>query len=252
MQKIDLPVEKNESIPASPDFNWGIKMLLIFVGFVAFSYLVFFIFSNVVLKNISLETEKEWFWGVWDWETFDYGEYSDYEIEEFKNYNFNLKDSEEVNAYAFIWGNININQWFLDEIENQEELVFVMAHEMAHVKNRDVMKALTTEIPLQITMISLWFDIWVWDTSLTSIWWKYLSKDTELNADKYAINILEKYKINPLCAKDFFTRDHNSADSVMEILSNHPLNSSRIKLLDNLAKKMWFKDNNNCKKLKNK
>jgi len=30
-----------------------------------------------------------------------------------------------------------------------------MAHEMAHIKNRDVLKAFTTEIPLQLTMMSL-------------------------------------------------------------------------------------------------
>jgi len=31
MQKIELPIEKNESSPTNPDFNWGFKMLMIFV-----------------------------------------------------------------------------------------------------------------------------------------------------------------------------------------------------------------------------
>ena len=165
MQKIDLPIDTNESSPTNPDFGWWFKMLGIFVWFLAFSYLVFFIFSNVVLKNLSLETEKEWFWDIEKWEKFDYEKYLDYKIPEFSDYNFNLDSSEEINAYAFIWWNININRWFLDDIENQEELVFVMAHEMAHIKNRDVLRALSTEIPLQITMQFLWFDIWVFDTA---------------------------------------------------------------------------------------
>jgi len=250
MQKIDLPIETNESTPTNPDFGWGFKMLGIFVWFVAFSYLVFFIFSNVVLKNLSLETEKEWFWDMGEWEKFEYSEFTEYKIPEFKNYNFNLNDSSEINAYAFIWGNININQWFLDNIENQEELVFVMAHEMGHIENRDVLKAFTTEIPLQITLMSMWFDVGIWETSIVSLWWKYLNKDTELKADKFAINILKKHKINPLCVKPFFTRDHDLWDSVMEILSDHPLNLSRIKLLEDLAKQMWFSSEKNCKKIK--
>jgi len=251
MQKIDLPIEKDEATPTNPDFGWWFKMLVIFVWFFIFSYLVFFIFSNVVLKNLSLETEKEWFWDMAEWEKFDYEKYSDYKIDEFKNYNFNLNYDEEINAYAFIWGNININQGFLDSIENQEELVFVMAHEMIHVKNRDVLKALSTQIPMQLTFAILGFNIDLASTSILDIWWNFLSKDTELKADNWAIQILEKYKINPLCAKKFFTRDHNFWDSVMEMMSDHPLNLTRIKLLEESAKKMWFTDENNCKKLKN-
>ena len=249
MQKIDLPIKTNEASPTNPDFNWGFKMLLIFVLFVVFSYLVFLGFSKVILANIDLETEKDWFWEIAVEQDFDYSKYTDYKIEEFKKYNFYLKDSDEINAYAFLWGNINITQGFLDSIENQEELIFVMAHEMAHIKNRDVLKAFTTEIPLQLTMILLWFDIWIWDTSIVSVWWKYLSKNTELNADKLAIEILKKYKINPICVKPFFEKEHNIWDSAMEMMSSHPLNSTRIELLDNLAKELWFTDNKNCKKI---
>ena len=181
---------------------------------------------------------------------FNYTKYSDYKIEEFEKYNFNLEDNEEINAYAFIWWNINITTWFIENIENQEELVFVMAHEMGHIRNRDILKAFSTEIPLKLTLLSLWIDIWMWDTSIIDIWWKFLSKNTEISADKVWLEIFEKYKINPLCAKEFFERDHNLTDSVMEMISDHPLNISRIKLLEDLAREMWFKDEKNCKKLK--
>jgi len=251
MKKIDLPIEKDEATPTNPDFDWGLKMLGIFVWFLAFSYLMFFIFSNIVLQNISLETEKKWFWNMVNWKKFNYENFIDYKIPEFKNYNFYLNPSEEINAYALPWWNININKGLLKNIENQEELVFIMAHEMTHVKNRDVLKALSTKIPMKLTFALLGFDIDLANTSVLDIWWNYLSKDTELKADKWAIQILEKYKINPLCAKKFFTRDHNFWDSVMEMMSDHPLNLTRIKLLEKSAKKMWFSDEKNCKKLKN-
>lgn len=250
MQKINLPIEQEETTPTNPDFGWGFKMLVIFVSFIWITYLSFLGFSKIVLNKISLETEKKWFWNLAEWDKFEYNKFMDYKSFEFEKYNFNLSDDEEVNAYAFLWWNIVINQWFLDSIENQEELVFVMAHEMAHIENRDVMKAISTQIPMQLTLVFLGFDIWIWHSSIVNIWTQYLSKDTELNADKNAHKILKQYKINPLCVIPFFTRDHTKTDTVMELLSSHPLNQTRIKLLKDLAWEMWFSDSKSCKKLK--
>ena len=111
-------------------------------------------------------------------------------------------------------------------------------------------KSLTTEIPMQLTLAFLWFDIWSWDYSILSIWWKAISKNTELNADIFAIELLKKYNINPLCAKQFFEADHNFADSAMEMLSSHPLNSTRIELLNTSANELWYTSINNCKTIK--
>jgi hypothetical protein len=36
----------------------------------------------------------------------------------------------------------------------------------------------------------------------------------------------------------------------MEMMSDHPLNLTRINLLNESAKNIWFKNNDNCKKLK--
>lgn len=250
MQKIELPVDTNEATPTNPDFKWGGKMLGILFLFIIFSYLVFLFFSKIILANISLETEKKWFWNVAVNSTFDYKKYVDYNIEEFSNFNIYLDESEEINAFAIIWWNINITQGLLDNIENQEELIFVIAHEIGHIKHRDVLKNYTTKIPMQLTLSFLWFDVWIWNSNTTDIWWKIFSKNVELNSDKYAINLLEKYKINPLCASEFFEIDHNLSNSAMEMFSDHPLNSSRIDLLKKSALKLGFKDDKNCKKIK--
>lgn len=252
MQKINLPVDKNEANPSNPDFKWWITMVSILAWFIIFSYLVFLWFSKIILVNIDLETEKKWFWNLWNTnnQVFDYKNYSTYEIEEFKNYNIYLEEDIIVNAYAFIGWNINVTRWLLDEITNQEELIFIIAHEIGHIENRDNLKSLTTEIPMQLTLAFLWFDIWSWDYSILSIWWKAISKNTELNADIFAIELLKKYNINPLCAKQFFEADHNFADSAMEMLSSHPLNSTRIELLNTSANELWYTSINNCKTIK--
>jgi len=251
MKKVDLPISVIEHTPMKPDFKWGIKMLWIITLFIAFSYyLLFIFFSKVVLLNISLETEKKWFWEITKNQKFNYNEYIDYNIKEFKNFNFRLDESKEVNAYALIWGNININKGLLENIVNQEELVFIMSHEMWHIINRDSLKVFSTEFPMRLMFYFLWFDSWIWELNILDIWTKGFLKNNELEADKQAISILDKYNINPLCVKAFFNNNHNLWDSMMEMFSNHPLNSSRIYLLDKLAQKKWFININNCKKFK--
>jgi len=249
MQKIELPIEKDDIKPTNPDFSWWFKMIGIFFGVLIFSYIAFWWFSKMILANIDLETEKKWFWDLAKWQHFNYQDYIDYKIPEFQNYNFYISNSTEVNAYAFIWWNINITEGLLENIENQEELIFIMAHEVWHINNRDNLKAFTTTIPLQLTFALLWFDISIWDSSIIDISNNVLSKQTEINADKEALKLFEKYKINPLCTIYFFKRNHNSGDTIMELLSDHPLNLSRIKILEQKAKEMGFKNKKNCKKI---
>ncbi len=252
MEKIELPVDKNESRPSKPDLKWWTIMLSILWWFIIISYLTFLWFSKIILANIDLETEKKWFWWInTEWyKKINYKNYIDYNLKEFKKYNFYSKNDEVVNAYAFLWWNIAITTWLLSEIETQEELIFILTHEIWHVENRDNLKKITTDIPWQLTMTFLGFDLWNKDFNVSKISWNILSKNTELEADKYAINFLKKYKLNPLCAKRFFEAEHNFSDSVMEMISDHPLNLTRINLLEENAKLMWFKDKKNCKKIK--
>ena len=251
-EKIELPIDKNEATPTNPDLSWGWKMLLIFIWVIAFAYLVFLWFSRIILANIDLETEKKWFWDKSYGEKFDYKKYiTDYKIDEFNKINFYIEDSPKVNAFTVIWWNILVTTWLLEDLENQEELVFILAHEMGHIVNRDVMKKLTTEIPMKLTLSFLGFDISSWDLSALDVSWNFISKDIEAKADDFWLKILEKYKINPLCAEWFFKRDHNLWNTLIELIWDHPTNLSRIQKMENLAQKMWFKDTKNCKKIKN-
>jgi Zn-dependent protease with chaperone function len=50
------------------------------------------------------------------------------------DYSFNLTSRDSINARAIPGGSIYINQGLLDIIENEEELEFVLAHEIAHIE----------------------------------------------------------------------------------------------------------------------
>lgn len=48
-----------------------------------------------------------------------------------------FSDSDTMNAFATLGGNIVIFQGLLERIESENALVMLMAHEMAHIKHRD-------------------------------------------------------------------------------------------------------------------
>ena len=53
-----------------------------------------------------------------------------------------IDDSEIANAMALPGGLIIITQGLLDQVESENELAFVLGHELGHFKNRDHLRAL--------------------------------------------------------------------------------------------------------------
>ena len=62
--------------------------------------------------------------------------------ETFGGYHFLLLDSDEVNAFAAPGGFILVCRGLLDLCETEDELAAVLAHEVAHVANKDGLRAI--------------------------------------------------------------------------------------------------------------
>ncbi len=65
-----------------------------------------------------------------------------------------IDDSEIANAMALPGGLIIVTQGLLDQVESENELAFVLGHELGHFKNRDHLRALGRGI-----VISLFFAV---------------------------------------------------------------------------------------------
>lgn len=233
MKKIDLPIniEKSDNVlPWKPDLWWLFYMLLIIIPFLITCYLLFYWFAYIVVWNISLDTEKDLFWDIWlenNLTKFDLN-ILDNKIDNLFEYDVYLKDSSEINAYALLGWNIIITKGLLENIDYEEELIFILWHESEHIKNRDVLKSLLSDIPFSLSLHFLGFDFWLWLFDMTKITTNYFNKNIELNSDKWWIYLINKMNLNLNCSIIFFENDTKIFNTYLQFISTHPTNINRI------------------------
>lgn len=236
MEKIKLPIEENKEdniSPLNPDFWWLWKMLLISIPLFIISYLFFYLFSYFIIWWISLEREKTLFSDISILESdstlININDYLTNKITDLDNINIYLEDSEEINAYAFLWWKIIVTTWLLENIDYEEELIFIIWHEMEHVKNRDVLQSLLTDIPFYLTLQFMWLEFGEEIFNITS---KYTSKTTEIEADDWWIKLMNKMNLNLNCSLNFFEKENNIFENYLQLISTHPTNINRIRNID--------------------
>ncbi len=248
MKTVKLPIKwdyEDNINPSNPDFWWLWKMLIITIPFFIVSYLSFYLFSYFIIWSISLEKEKELFSDIpfikENKTLLDINTNLTNKIVDLKGINIYLEDSEDINAYAFIWWNIILTKWLLENIDYEEELIFIVWHEMKHIENRDVLHSLLTEIPFYLTLQFFWFDF---NKDISNIANKYSSRITEINADIWWIELINKMNLNLNCSVNFFENWNGDFNNYLLLLSDHPTNVKRIEKM----KKMNLNKNIKCHK----
>lgn len=238
MQKIDLPIEKEETdevSPLKPDLKWWWKMLIFWIVSFWIIYLCFFLFAKIIIWNISIENEKKYFSKIFldeNVEVFNKEKLVNNNIPDIEKYNLYITESEEINAYATLWWNILITRWLIENLTYEEELIFIIWHEIQHIKNRDVLNALLTDIPVKLSLYFLWFEWLIW-FNLSDYALNYKSRTTEEKADIWWINLINSMWLNLECSSNFFEEENSIFEKYLEINSTHP---SSLKRKENLIK----------------
>ncbi len=154
-------------------------------------------------------------------------------------------NSEEINAFASLNGLIVINQGLLDYIESENELAFIIAHEIAHITERHPIKALSSGVIISLGLsivtgnlenssVAQTFSSGITTTAL------HFSRQQESEADKQALNTLYKTYHHTKGSQDFFIRIKKD-DFYSKLLyfgSTHPSPQDRINALGQLIKKI--------------
>jgi len=157
-------------------------------------------------------------------------------------YNFHvfLDDSDIVNAVALPGGNIIVYKGLLDQVESENELAMILAHELGHFAHRDHLRGLGhgLGITLVTTLIfgqeSAASDLAA--KTLLTFQTKY-SREQESAADQFGVDLLTSYYGHAGGATDFFARLKKEASGKLPyLLASHPHPQDRIDALNRRIK----------------
>jgi beta-barrel assembly-enhancing protease len=165
-----------------------------------------------------------------------------------------LVDSEVINAAITVGGHVFIHTALLKEIKSENELAFILAHELGHFQAYDPLKSLGRSLVFIVGLMAVGFgtsetggtpDIISWTGNLTQLSY---SRNQEQSADLYALyRIIERYGHGGH-SLDFFKRLNNKEKEenrlqlrLSEYFSTHPLSQDRINYLKKIAEeKGWY------------
>jgi len=147
-----------------------------------------------------------------------------------------IKESPDANALALPGGHIVIFSTLLDEVESENELAMILAHELGHFINRDHLRGLGRGLVL-VVISTVFFGA---DSTVANVAQRTLitadlkfSRKQELAADNFALELLQRKYGHVAGACDFFERIKAKRDlpAFAKFLSTHPNPSDRIILL---------------------
>jgi len=154
-------------------------------------------------------------------------------------------NSQTVNAFATLGGNVVFFTGLLDAMPDENTLTMVMAHEIAHIKLRHPLRALGRGMVVGIAVATMagvaGNDIvakLMGDTSLLTT--LNFSRDQESAADKLAVAALVKHyghaRGSIQLFKLFNQQEGESGGKIPEFFTTHPRNPSRIAAVQNYVR----------------
>ena len=110
------------------------------------------------------------------------------------NFRIEIDDSETMNAMALPGGLIVVTVGLLDEIETENELAFILGHEMGHFKNRDHMRALGRGLVISLVFVALSGSGAATDlgASITDLALRSFSRKQESSADEFGLELVQQ------------------------------------------------------------
>lgn len=168
-------------------------------------------------------------------------------------YHFALIQADSVNAYAAPGGYVFVTTGALAQMQDEAELAAVLAHEVAHVTERHVVKALnirgrdeSTEAGLARLVAGstdaarVAFAQAV-DSAVELLFDKGLKKQDELDADRLAVVLLANTGYDPSALKRYFNRVQGlTGEETRVVNATHPPFSDRLAALDQVMSAEGF------------
>jgi Zn-dependent protease with chaperone function len=150
-----------------------------------------------------------------------------------------IDDSDVANAMALPGGLIIVTQGLLDQVESENELAFVLGHELGHFKNRDHLRALGRGVVLSLFFsVATGSDVSGLGIKVTDIALRGFSREQESEADEFGLALVYTHYGHVNEAWRLFERWDDGDDSFLDAvsyMSTHPDSGDRIEDLEALA-----------------
>jgi Zn-dependent protease with chaperone function len=148
-------------------------------------------------------------------------------------------DSPNPNAVALPGGVIAVTESLLQTVESENELAFVLGHELGHFRNRDHLRGLGRSLAFSLVVVAVGVGGGGSAVQLASLAGQYtqreFGRDQEIEADRFGLELLAAEYGHAAGATSFFEHlpEPESAleRSLDSYFSTHPLNDERIEAL---------------------
>jgi len=158
-------------------------------------------------------------------------------------YRVGLLASSESNAAALPGGWILVTKGLLRDVRTENELAFVLAHELGHFRNRDQLRRLGRGVVYGLAIATLArssgpaLDLATLVGELTA---RGFDREQETAADLFGLELVYAEYGHVACAGDFFERRRRQEESLGDLaayLSTHPGSESRANELRERARR---------------
>ena len=157
-------------------------------------------------------------------------------------------DDDTVNAFATLGGNLFIYRGLLEKLPNENSLVTLLGHEIAHVKYRHPIKSLGRGIAASIVMTTVMGSTdsqVLGDAGMLTV--LKFSRDMEKKSDEEAMQTLQTLYGHLNGGAKLFEIFHEMRIETKnaepaEFFSTHPLDENRIKNFSTVAKKKGWEE----------
>ena len=150
-----------------------------------------------------------------------------------------IDDSPVANAMALPGGLIVVTEGLLDQVESENELAFVLGHELGHFRNRDHLRALGRGIVLSLFFsVETGSDVSGLSIKVTDVALRGFSREQESAADEFGLALVYTHYGHVDEAWRLFERWDEGEDSILDVvsyLSTHPVTGERIDELERQA-----------------
>lgn len=169
----------------------------------------------------------------------------------YQEFRVHVSRDDSINAMALPGGFIIVNEGLLEKAGSSEEVLGVLAHEIAHVTEQHGVRNLITTVGVLVVIQALFGDVEGLAGTLVNsapfLLRQSYSRDFEREADSQGLALLQEANINPRGMVRFFRRLHEKeekqlaeldreqrawAEQAQALLSTHPATDERIATLE--------------------